>query len=285
MIRAALLSDRSIVRATGPDVTKLLNDLLTTEIATLGPGQARHTALLTPQGKILFDALVIKDKAGFLFDIAADRAEEFVQRLTLYKLRSDAVFEETGDAFAVAVAWGDERATPDDPPGLAYRDPRLPALGWRIVAPPHALNTWLEVASAEGTELGYHDHRIRLGVPEGGKDFGSDDFPHDAMLDQLHGVDFDKGCFVGQEVVSRMKHRGTARRRILPVAIDGVALSGSEVSAGDRTIGTLGSVYGDAGLAMLRLDRLPTDGTPLRAGSATVTPSRPGWAKFELPTA
>ena len=285
MIRAALLPDRTIVRATGADVARLLDDLLTVEVETLAPGRARHAALLTPQGKIAYEGFVIKDRDGFLIDVATSAAEALAKRLDLYKLRADAAFAPTGDEFAVAVAWGDEADAPDDPPGLAYRDPRLSALGWRIVAPPHALTTWLEVGSAEGNVEGYVAQRIALGVPEGGVDFTSDDFPHDAMLDQLHGVDFDKGCFVGQEVVSRMKHRGTARRRILPVSIDGEAASGDDVTVGERSIGRLGSVSGAQGLAMLRIDRLPDDGTPIRAGDATLTVRKPDWATFDLTAA
>ena len=282
MIRAAILPDRAVVQAIGADVTTLLNDLLTVELAKLGPGRARHAALLTPQGKIAFEAFVIKDKEGFLFDIAADRADAFVKRLDLYKLRADARFAIVPD-FEVAVAWGEETASPDNPPGLAFRDPRLPALGWRIVASAHELTTWLEVSADEGTVEGYAAHRIDLGVPEGGPDYGEDDFPHDALFDQLNGVDFDKGCFVGQEVVSRMKHRGTARRRLVPVDVEGDAQAGDDVTVAGRSVGTLRSLRDGQGLAMLRIDRLPEDGTALEAGAAKLTVRKPSWATFDLP--
>lgn len=281
MIRAALAPHRAIVRATGADVARLLNDLITVEVADLAPGRARHAALLTPQGKLQFEFFIVKDRAGYLIDVAEAQASALASKLTTYVLRSDAAFALAGDAFSVALAWGeDEDATPDNPPGLTYRDPRDDALGWRIIAPPHDLNEWLEVASAEGSLAGHAAHRVSLGVPEGGIDFTADDFPHDALFDRLHGVDFDKGCFVGQEVVSRMKHRGTARKRVVPVRIEGEAETGADITLDGRVVGRLGTVAGATGLAMLRLDKLEPD-ADLVAGSARLTAEVPTWMARE----
>jgi folate-binding protein YgfZ len=169
------------------------------------------------------------------------------------------------------------------------RDPRLPALGTRIMLPPH-------LAKEAATDLGatlvdatdYEAHRIALGVPRGGLDFAyGDAFPHETDMDQLHGVDFDKGCYVGQEVVSRMEHRGNARSRVVPVAYDGYAPdAGAGVTAADKPIGTFGSSAGGRGLALLRLDRAAdalAAGAPLVAGGATLRLVKPDWARFAWP--
>jgi folate-binding protein YgfZ len=182
---------------------------------------------------------------------------------------------------AVVAGWGESAA----PGETALPDPRLPALGWRAILP-------LEAAAARassGGEDAYHAHRIGLGVPEGGKDFAfGDTFPHEALMDQLAGVDFDKGCYVGQEVVSRMQHRGTARTRIVPVVYSAgtAAVPGTEVRAGDRILGKTGGSAGDRGLAMIRLDRAQDAlgaGEPILAGGFPVRFSRPDWVRFEVP--
>ena len=174
--------------------------------------------------------------------------------------------------------------------GLAYADPRLAALGLRLMVPPH-------LAAAAAAELGaelvaasaYEAHRIALGIPSGGLDFGySDAFPHEADMDQLGGVDFTKGCYVGQEVVSRMEHRGIARTRTVPVRFEGDAApaAGAAVMAGERQVGTMGSAADGHGLALLRLDRV-TDavaaGLPLLAGGIAIHPVKPEWVRFAFP--
>jgi len=160
----------------------------------------------------------------------------------------------------------------------------------RVMLPPHLAK---EAAADLGAELvdatAYEAHRIALGVPRGGLDFiYGDAFPHEADMDQLHGVDFEKGCYVGQEIVSRMEHRGTARNRIVPVEAGGGFLpdAGIPVTAGERQVGTTGSSAGPHGLAMLRLDRVAdalAAGTPLTAGGIELTPRKPEWATFDWP--
>ena len=144
-------------------------------------------------------------------------------------------------------------------PDLAFADPRHDALGWRILVPEELKQ---KVADLIGAELvdsdAYEAHRIAAGVPRGGLDFMyGDAFPHETNMDRLHGVDFDKGCYVGQEVVSRMQHRGTARTRIVRVVLDGFSPeTGATVLAGDKPVGTMGSTAGGNGLALLRTDRV-----------------------------
>ncbi|SEO90860.1 hypothetical protein SAMN02799625_04201 [Methylobacterium sp. UNC300MFChir4.1] len=274
----ALLPDRALVTVTGPDATTLLQGVLTCNVETLQPGEARLGALLTPQGKILFDFLVSRIPDGFRFDVLADRAADLAKRLTLYRLRAQATIA-ADPTVAVAAAWAG--AAP--PAAEALADSRAADLGARLYAEAGAF-------SADATEADYHAHRIALGVPEGGRDFAfGDAFPHEALMDQLGGVDFRKGCYVGQEVVSRMQHRGTARTRILAAAYaDAAPAPGTEITAGGKVLGTTGSAAGNRGLATVRLDRLGdalASGETPRAGDQPVTLTRPACATFAMPDA
>jgi len=275
----ALLPDRTVVAVSGPDALPFLQGILTCNVETLPEGEARLGALLTPQGKIQFDFLVSRSDDGFRLDVAAERVADLVKRLGLYRLRAK-VTVAADPTLGVAAAWeGAETAAET----VRVRDGRLPALGERLYFAEGAF-------SADATEDAYHAHRIGLGVPEGGRDFAfGDAFPHEALMDQLGGVDFKKGCYVGQEVVSRMQHRGTARTRILPIVYrDGPAPEpGTEVIAGARSLGVTGSAAGDRGLATIRLDRLGDAlaiGEPVRAGGTIAAVAKPEFARFAFPT-
>jgi hypothetical protein len=218
-------------------------------------------------------------------------ADGLAKRLTLYRLRAAAEIKNVSDAYVVVALWGDDHRSSGETAGtVSFADPRLPALGRRILTKaPFARDIAAATIGSEASVDDYDAHRIGLGVPEGGKDFAfGDAFPHEAMMDLLHGVSFTKGCYVGQEIVSRMQHRGTARKRIVPV--DGAAplASGAEVVAGDVAIGSLGSVAGTRGLAMIRLDRaaeFEAQGIGLTAGGVPVAIDLPEWAKLALGTA
>ncbi|GJE15310.1 CAF17-like 4Fe-4S cluster assembly/insertion protein YgfZ [Methylobacterium marchantiae] len=274
----ALLPDRAVIVIAGEDATNFLQSVVTCNVETLEPGEARLGCLLTPQGKILFDFLISRADEGFRLDCPAEHASALAKRLTLYRLRAKVTIT-LDPALGVAAAWdGAETAAETE----RLSDGRLPALGERLV--------FIEGAfSADVTEADYHAHRIIHGIPEGGRDFAyGDAFPHEAMMDQLGGIDFRKGCYVGQEVVSRMQHRGTARTRIVPVvSVGGEPLvSGSEVTAGPRGLGTIGSVSGSRGLATLRLDRLAdavAAGEPVRAHSVILGVEKPSYATFPFP--
>ena len=276
-MKAALLTDRSVLRVSGEPARAFLNGLVTSDIEHLAPGAARYTALLTPQGKIIADFFVVEaaaeDGGGFFADCPTALAAELAQKLGFYRLRAKVAIEPL-DALSVLAAWDglDALQNAATEYGLVYRDPRLPALGLRVLIPAEvAKQTAEDLRAALVDASEYETHRITLGVPRGGLDFiYGDAFPHDADLDKLHGVDFKKGCFVGQEVVSRVEHRGTARSRVVPVIFDAhAAQDGSAVMAGDRTVGTMGSSSGSLGLAMLRVDRVTealAAGIPLVAG-------------------
>jgi folate-binding protein YgfZ len=247
-----LLADRGVLRIGGPQSETFLQDLVSNDVATLAPGEARYAALLTPQGKILFDMIIIiivEDGArAFLVDCAREQTADLAKRLGFYKLRSKVTIEDKSEEVAV-LAYLD--AAPHIG-GIVVRDPRSESLGFRAYVPRHQ-------ASAAQTDTAlYEARRIAAGVPKGGLDFiYGDAFPHEANFDRICGVDFNKGCYVGQEVVSRMQHRGTARKRIVQVAFSGAAPpQGTEIKAGEALIGTMGSSAGGHGLAMLRVDRL-----------------------------
>ncbi len=285
-LRFARLPDRGIVRVAGPDAAHLLQGLLTQDLDLLASQPAIYAGLLAPQGKILFDFLVLKSGEDVLLDCPRDRAADLIKRLTLYRLRAKVVFSDVSDELCVVVAWGGTTAPNAPAGGVAAPDPRLAALGWRIILPAAEADAWMARAGSIATPDDWHAHRVSLGVPQGGLDFAYNDaFPHEADMDQLSGVSFDKGCYVGQEVVSRMQHRGTARKRIVQVRAERPLAAGAAVTAGEATIGSIGSICGPKGLATVRLDRAHeamVKGIPLMAGEAVVEIVLPAWANFEL---
>ena len=289
-MKAALLPDRSVLKVAGEPARGFLNGLLTADIDRVTPARACFAALLTPQGKIVADCIVAEapteDGGGFFLDVPRALAVTLVDKLNFYKLRAKLIIEDLSEVLGVLAAW-DGQADTDY--GLAYADPRLPALGMRVMLPPHLA---AQAAADLGAELvdaaEYEARRIALGIPRGGLDFiYGDAFPHETDMDQLNGVDFEKGCYVGQEVVSRIEHRGSARTRIVPVTYEGYAPdAGAEVKAADKAIGTFGSSARGRAVAMLRLDRVAdalAAGTSLAAGAATLRLAKPDWAKFSWP--
>jgi folate-binding protein YgfZ len=282
----AHLTDRGVVRVAGEAAKGFLDGLLTCDLDRVSPGQAHFGALLTPQGKILFDFIVFEnpiEPGSYWLDVLKAYAPDLVRRLAFYRLRAKVEIEDRSEDLAVVAGWNGA-AKPDLPGALITEDPRLPALGWRAIVPAGDA-TALATSSPED----YHAHRIALGVPEGGRDFlFGDAFPHEALMDQLHGVDFDKGCYIGQEVVSRMQHRGTARTRVAPILYpEGfVAEAGADVAAGDRILGKTGTAARGRGLAMVRLDRAQDAleaGQPITAGGLPVELVKPDWVSFPFP--
>lgn len=289
-MQVALLPDRGVVKVAGDDARGFLNGLVTNDIAKVAPGKPRFAALLTPQGKIIIDFIVaeapINDGGGFFLDCPRALASALVEKLNFYKLRAKVICEDLSSVLGVMAIW-DGIAESDY--GLSYPDPRLPALGSRIMLPPHLAE---EAAADLGGMLAgadaYEAHRIALGVPRGGLDFiYGDTFSHEADMDQLNGVDFGKGCYIGQEVVSRVEHRASARSRVVPIVYDEFApSSGLPVMAGDRQIGTLGSTAKGHGLALMRLDRIGdalAAGATIEAGGIAIRAVKPAWAKFDWP--
>jgi folate-binding protein YgfZ len=257
--RIAHLDSRGLIRVSGPDARPFLHTLLTQDVETLAPGELRFGALLSPPGRLLFDLFLWGEEDAVVLDVAADRRESLLQRLAMYRLRAQVAVEP--DDRPVFVAWGG--ALPD---GFAT-DPRLPALGGRAcgaAVPPDA------------TEDDWQAHRLALGVPDPAADAPSDKtYPIEANFDLLNGIDFRKGCFVGQETTSRMKRRGSIKTRMLPIAFDGPPPAfGTEVLNGDLRAGQVLSGCDGGAIALLRLDRL--EGT-LTVEERAVSARRPAW--------
>jgi folate-binding protein YgfZ len=266
--QAGCLPDRAVLRIAGADARYFLDNLLTAEIETLSRGSAAYTALLTPQGKILFDFFVYDNGEEFLIDCAAAQRDELAKRLTFYRLRAKLEISMADDLRVnVSAAEPQER--------LRYVDPRLSELGWRAF-----------VANSGVPAQGYDIARIVHGLADSADIGSGETFPHEANFDQFGGVSFSKGCYVGQEVVSRMEHRGTARTRMLPVSLTGAAPpKGSEIKSGDKVIGTLLSSKGEYAMALLRLDRLGEASLPLLTNGVAVTVHKPGWVRYDVPGA
>lgn len=270
---AVTLSQRSLVSVDGPDAENLLQNVITTDLSLLQPNEAKAGAILTPQGKILFDFVISRaSEGGFLLEMNRATADDFVRRLMLYRLRAKADIAIVADS-DVEVAWESEADG-----GLTDR---------RFRSGPRVTRHYLQ-ASKAGTDAidAYTRLRIRAGVAESGTDFASADvFPHDVLFDLNEGVSFRKGCFVGQEVVSRMQHRGTARRRLMVVEAGGALPAGARVETDGHGIGELGSVAGDLALAIVRTDRVAdaiAAGEAITAGGHPVRLSFPEWTGLDF---
>lgn len=263
----APLPDRALIAVGGADWRGFLQNLLTQDVESLAPGEVRFAALLTPQGRLLFDLFVVGREDGCWLDAAADRRDALILRLTMYRLRAQVTLA-ADDAPVTALFGGGE-------PGPGWlRDPRLAALGWRgygVAAP----------AGARPVDFAaYEAHRLALGVP-GPADWSDEaTYPIEANFDLLNGVDFHKGCFVGQETTSRMKRRGQIKNRMLPLRFDGAAPApGAEVLAGELRAGEVLSGQGERAIGLMRLDRLAAG---LVADGREAAVERPDWLDAAL---
>lgn len=279
-MKSAFLPDRGVIKVAGEDARNFLNGLVTTDLDRLKPGLGRFGALLTPQGKIIVDFLITEAPAGhgggFLIDCPKALADSLATKLKFYKLRAKVTVESLD--LGVLAAWGGQPAAQPD---LAFADPRNAELGIRILIPEDLKQKLSDLIGAELVDAAdYEAHRIALGVPRGGLDFMySDAFPHETNMDRLAGVDFDKGCYVGQEVVSRMQHRGTARTRSVKVLLDDLSPEvGVSVMAGEKQVGIMGSSAQGKGIALVRIDRVADAldaGQSLTAGGLAVRLAEP----------
>ncbi|MGE0746525.1 MAG: folate-binding protein YgfZ [Rhodospirillales bacterium] len=292
MPRSVRLADRAVLRVSGPDARGLLQGIVTNDMERVAPARAIWAALLTPQGKYLHDFMIAQDAEGFLFDADAARLAELKKRLAMYRLRAKVTIEEQ-PGLAVFALWDADAAARcglADAPGaaapwqngIAFVDPRLAALGARAILPADAAAAAaLQSAGFAAAKPGeYERHRIALGVPDGARDLVADkSYPMENGFDALNGIDFAKGCYVGQEVTARMKHRGLVKKRLFPVAIEGdPPPPGTAVRRGAVDAGELRGAAGGIGLALLKLDQaFADDAAPLTAGDARLTPRKPAW--------
>jgi folate-binding protein YgfZ len=271
----AHLEDRAVIAISGPQARDFLQGLVTNDVAGgLAPGTGLYAALLSPQGKILFDFLVTEGEGAILIDVAKESQEALLKKLRLYRLRAKVEIE-ARDQLGVYL---DLQGHPDNRPtsyadrAVTFHDPRLALLGTRSIGARAEMPVELQSSAA------YHAVRLAAGVPEG-TDFGTEKvFALDAGLDELNGVSFTKGCYVGQELTSRMKHRATSRKRILQIAADApLPQIGTAVAVGTVEVGEIVATYGANGFALVRLDRLDETPGDATAAGVAVTLTRPAW--------
>lgn len=269
---SAFLNDRALIHVSGTGAMDFLQNLITPDLESLPAGEARAAALLTPQGKIMFEFLIWRSGDGFVLETGVDQKDALLRRLTMYKLRAP-VDLKAGETDGVSVFWG------EDAPDGAIKDSRFAKAGIDLYRLP---------GTTSGDTSAYDALRIANGIVVAGADYALNDaFPHDVLMDVNDGVSFRKGCFVGQEVVSRMKHRGTARRRVVIVSGEAeLPESGTDIMAGGKPIGTLGTVAGTGGLAIIRTDRAAdamASGTAITASDVAVTVALPAWTGLSFP--
>ena len=284
------LEDRGVVSVDGPEAGPFLQGLISNDIERVSDARGIYAALLTPQGKFLHDFFVLRRGGGYLLDCEGPRTGDLGRRLMAYRLRADVALADATEDYRVVALFGDEDggSALGVPPGegsmarreggWVMRDPRDVALGLRAVLPGEADLSFLEHAGfARGTPADYERHRIAQGAPDGSRDMEVGRATlMECGFEALNGVDFEKGCYVGQELTARTKHRGLVRRRLARVALDGpLPPAGTPILAGEREVGEIRSGLDGAALAVLRLERIAAAteaGTPLTAGETLVIP-------------
>jgi len=288
----ALLDDRGILAVSGTDRRIFLQGLVSNDVERIGTAQARYAALLTAQGKYLHDFIMIESDEAIWLESEARRVGELKRRLSIYRLRAKAALNERPE-LAVAVVFGkDARAVmglSEEPgaarpfaSGVAFIDPRLVALGVRCILPRTDIRSALEGTGLPEAGFAAYDRlRIKLGIPDGSRDLVPEkSILLEAGFDELNGVDWQKGCYVGQELTARTKYRGLIKKRLMPVRIDGPAPApGTIVTADGREIGEMRSIRDELGLALLRIEPV-VDGKPLKAGDTTLVVLQPGWMRL-----
>ena len=286
------LDDRGVVTLDGPDAGPFLQGLISNDVDRVSDERSAYAALLTPQGKFLHDFFVLRRSAGYLLDCEGSRLGDLGRRLMAYRLRADVALADATEDFRVIALFGADADTAFDllpgiggaaprRGGVIMRDPRHPALGLRAVLPRDREPPAFETAGfTRGAREDYERHRIGLGAPDGSRDMAVEKATlMECGFEALNGVDFDKGCYVGQELTARTKHRGLVRKRLMRVSLDGpLPPAGTPIMAGDKEAGELRSGLDDTALALLRLERIAAAadaGIPLTAGETRVVPLDP----------
>lgn len=280
------LSDRCIVRISGEDSRTFMQGLISNDIEKADGSNAIYAALLTPQGKYQFDFFIVADNGDLLLDGVKGDADALIKKLTMFKLRSKATLEDVTANYAVYALIGDDAAdvldegaqTKTEDGAILFADPRLPQAGVRVIAPADMDATAL--GGDNGSEDDYQKHRISLGLPEAPLDLEKEkSILLESGFDELSGVDWKKGCYMGQELTARTKYRGLVKKRLFPVTLSRPGVeAGSDVMQDGKVIGEIRSVMDDRAIAMLRLKAL--GGPEMSAGNATVFPAVPDWMQL-----
>ncbi len=268
---ATRLTDRGVVEVSGPDAASFLQGLITNDVARVERGRAVYAALLTPQGKIIYDFFVVAaPEGGFWLDCVAVHAADLTSRLKKYKLRAKVTLADRSSELAVFSL----SESPAVASAATFEDPRCRDLGLRAIIPANDVGYLQTKGFEQHDKAAYDTQRIALGVPDAATDIPPETlFPLDCNFEELHGVDFDKGCYIGQELTARMKHRATARRRMLPVeAASALPPPGTSLKIGNSDVGEMRGSVANRGIALVRLDRLgnaeeaTADGRTVRIG-------------------
>lgn len=286
-VSAVKLESRALIHLGGADAETLMQGLITFDMDRLKTYGGGFGALLTPQGKVMFDFFVLPFEGGFLLDTHGDVGADLLKRMTMYKLRADVQLKDMSEELSVVSVMGTSDAMSlSNKLGACIADPRHIGLGYRLYVPFAETDSMIdEMGAILSEQVVYTAKRIELAVPEAPMDYAYGEvFPHDINLDQINAIGFDKGCFVGQEVVSRVKHRGSARKRIVMVSsAEMLPEPGTDIQSEKKSIGRLGSVDNHNGLALVRLDKVNDaleSGHFINAGSARLTPALPEWVSF-----
>jgi folate-binding protein YgfZ len=287
-LQFSLLPHRSVIAVGGADRVEFLQGLISNDTTKVAPGRAIWAALLTPQGRFLNDMFVVDGSDDtLLLETERERAPALAKKLTLYKLRSKVTVEDRSAAMEVAVIFGSGAdKTPPIDGTIAFIDPRLPDLGVRVLAPTGTAATLLSARGlAEASLDSYDALRLSLGVPDGSRDLPVEKaLLLESGFDELNGVDWKKGCYMGQELTARTKYRGLVRKRLFPVRIEGtLPVSGTTVELDGQDVGELRSGAGERAIAMLRLDAARGGGA-LTAGGARIVPEFPAWMRLPEPS-
>jgi tRNA-modifying protein YgfZ len=292
----ALLEDRGVLEIGGADRREFLQGLISNDTRKLSPSRALYAAFLTPQGKYLHDFFLAEAGEAIYLDGERARLPDLLRRLSLYKLRAKVSLADVSDRFGVAVAFGpgsaatvglsgERGAAAPMFGGIAYIDPRLSSLGVRLIVPRSAVGRLEATGVAPRKAEAYDRMRLEQGVADGSRDLVIEKtILLEAGFDELNGVDWEKGCYIGQELTARTKYRGLIKKRLLPVTVDGpLPGPGTLITLGGQEAGEMRSGRGDHGLALLRLDAVDEaakSGAALLAGTARIVPTKPRWAKF-----
>lgn len=277
--RCIQLDERGLIRIEGSEARPFLQGLISNDMDILRPESAIYAALLTPQGKYLFDFLLYDRGDHLLLDGEKARLADLLRRLTMYRLRSKVTLADVSEELGVLAVFDHKPISAATLP-TAVEDPRLPELGLRLVLPRVEMDGFIATHGLERADFAEYDRlRLGLGVPDGSRDLVVDrSLLLESGFEELHGVSFTKGCFVGQELTARTKHRGLVKRRLLPVRVDGpLPAPGTQVTRRGKDAGEIRSGAGDLALALLRLEQLGTGEEPLTAGEAILTPAPPAW--------
>jgi len=270
MTQLALLPRRGVVEIAGADRVDFLQGLVSNDATEAAPGRAVWAALLTPQGKWLADFFILSEGERLLLDCERAQAPMLAQKLSRFRLRANVSIRDLSAEFAVHAAWNGAPSTE----AIVAPDPRLPAAGFRILA--------ASPLPADASEAEWDAHRLALGLPDGSRDLEAEKTVLlEAGFDELHGISWSKGCYLGQELTARTKYRGLVKRRLVPVEVAGdLPEPGTAVTAEGRDVGTMRSGQGRLGLALLRTDAL---GETLSCGGAVLTPRIPDWMALPQP--